>query len=148
MHLILDPDPQHWYSDLATSGKAGAAGASADARSVPSRAVGCAHTHPFSVPASALDVHYSDRIFLTLEIFHTGPTVIPLPDNKKPVKTRGGRSANKFCTSQILKFANLKYLYRFAELPPICLRTIYFLPFEIFHNNTTYGTVPTVFPLQ
>jgi hypothetical protein len=48
-----DPGSATLVSHLAASGKAWAAGAGADARSVSSRAVGCAHTHPFSVPGSA-----------------------------------------------------------------------------------------------
>jgi hypothetical protein len=47
-----------------------------------------------------LDVQYSERIFYLSKFV---PTVIPLPDNNKPVKIRGGRAAK----SQNRKFANL-----------------------------------------
>ncbi len=82
----------------------------------------------------------------TLNIILTVTTVTLLPDNKKPVKPRGGRSANKFCTSQIRKFANLNIcidLRSFRQF--VCGPYIVYLS-KFF--TIILVTVPTVIPLQ
>ncbi len=86
---------------LATGGKAGAAGAGADARSVSSRAVGRAHTDTFSVPVEVLDVQYPDGIFLPLEISNNNTAVIKSlskPERGGPQRSSAHRKSANLLT--------------------------------------------------